>query len=539
MDEMKDPITLDFTATQAPAEDAPVGQKALDSERPPVRVVLLALDQGKFDSQRSLDELAALAEANGMQAVATVCQKRSTPEAATLLGEGKVEEARLVCLNTDAEAAIFDGELTGSQIRNLSAALQVEVLDRTMLILEIFRARATTNEGKLQTELATLKYRMPRLQGLGEALSRQGGGGGGGGGARRGAGETKLELDRRYLRSRIEKLESRLKELEKRRGETRRARQKNGVPVISLVGYTNVGKSSLTNALCGAEIFEADMLFATLDPTARKCTLPSGLQVILVDTVGFVSRLPHDLVDAFKSTLEEAACSDIILKIADASDSEAAEQLSVTDEVLNDLGCGDIPQVTVYNKCDRTGVAPYDPDVLLVSAKTGYGLDSLLAKIDEILAHRVRTIEVLLPYDKLALADVFRTRGSVLAEEYRENGVYYKATVKVDDLGCGDIPQVTVYNKCDRTGVAPYDPDVLLVSAKTGYGLDSLLAKIDEILAHRVRTIEVLLPYDKLALADVFRTRGSVLAEEYRENGVYYKATVKVDDLHRFEAYLL
>ena len=409
MDEMKDPITLDFTATQAPAEDAPVGQKALDSERPPVRVVLLALDQGKFDSQRSLDELAALAEANGMQAVATVCQKRSTPEAATLLGEGKVEEARLVCLNTDAEAAIFDGELTGSQIRNLSAALQVD-------------------------ELATLKYRMPRLQGLGEALSRQGGGGGGGGGARRGAGETKLELDRRYLRSRIEKLESRLKELEKRRGETRRARQKNGVPVISLVGYTNVGKSSLTNALCGAEIFEADMLFATLDPTARKCTLPSGLQVILVDTVGFVSRLPHDLVDAFKSTLEEAACSDIILKIADASDSEAAEQLSVTDEVLNDLGCGDIPQVTVYNKCDRTGVAPYDPDVLLVSAKTGYGLDSLLAKIDEILAHRVRTIEVLLPYDKLALADVFRTRGSVLAEEYRENGVYYKATVKVDDL---------------------------------------------------------------------------------------------------------
>ena len=416
-------IDLDFGTT---------AQKQQDGEKLPV--VLLALDQGKYDMARSLDELRALADANGMEAVAEVTQKRATPEAATLLGEGKVAEARLVCQNLNAAAAIFDGELTGSQIRNLSAALQVEVLDRTMLILEIFRARATTNEGKLQTELATLRYQLPRLQGLGESLSRQGGGGGGGGGARRGAGETKLELDRRYLRSRIEKLEGRLKELEKRRGETRRARQKNGVPVISLVGYTNVGKSSLTNALCGAEIFEADMLFATLDPTARKCTLPSGLQVILVDTVGFVSRLPHDLVDAFKSTLEEAACSDIILKIADASDSEAAEQLSVTDEVLNDLGCGDIPQVTVYNKCDRTGVAPYDPDVLLVSAKTGYGLDSLLAKIDEILAHRVRTIEVLLPYDKLALADVFRTRGSVLAEEYRENGVYYKATVKVDDL---------------------------------------------------------------------------------------------------------
>ena len=404
-------------------------------ETPPTKVILLALDQGLWDCERSLNELAALCEANHMEAVASVTQKRQTPETGIVLGSGKLEEAAAAAAELGAECAVFDGELTGSQIRNISTALGgMEVIDRTMLILEIFRSRAVTNEGKLQTELALLRYRLPRLQGMGESLSRQGGGGGGGGGARRGAGETKLELDRRYLRSRIEKLESRLKELEKRRGETRRARQKNGVPVISLVGYTNVGKSSLTNALCGAEIFEADMLFATLDPTARKCTLPSGLQVILVDTVGFVSRLPHDLVDAFKSTLEEAACSDIILKIADASDSEAAEQLSVTDEVLNDLGCGDIPQVTVYNKCDRTGVAPYDPDVLLVSAKTGYGLDSLLAKIDEILAHRVRTIEVLLPYDKLALADVFRTRGSVLAEEYRENGVYYRATVKVDDL---------------------------------------------------------------------------------------------------------
>ena len=404
-------------------------------ETPPTKVILLALDQGLWDCERSLAELSALCEANHMEAVAEVTQKRQTPETGIVLGSGKLEEAAAAAAELGAECAVFDGELTGSQIRNISTALGgMEVIDRTMLILEIFRSRAVTNEGKLQTELALLRYRLPRLQGMGESLSRQGGGGGGGGGARRGAGETKLELDRRYLRSRIEKLESRLKELEKRRGETRRARQKNGVPVISLVGYTNVGKSSLTNALCGAEIFEADMLFATLDPTARKCTLPSGLQVILVDTVGFVSRLPHDLVDAFKSTLEEAACSDIILKIADASDSEAAEQLSVTDEVLNDLGCGDIPQVTVYNKCDRTGVAPYDPDVLLVSAKTGYGLDSLLAKIDEILAHRVRTIEVLLPYDKLALADVFRTRGSVLAEEYRENGVYYKATVKVDDL---------------------------------------------------------------------------------------------------------
>ena len=436
MDEMKDPITLDFTATQAPAEDAPVGQKALDSERPPVRVVLLALDQGKFDSQRSLDELAALAEANGMQAVATVCQKRSTPEAATLLGEGKVEEARLVCLNTDAEAAIFDGELTGSQIRNLSAALQVEVLDRTMLILEIFRARATTNEGKLQTELATLKYRMPRLQGLGEALSRQGGGGGGGGGARRGAGETKLELDRRHVHARIDALAEKLAEMEKRRGESRKARAKTGMPVVSLVGYTNVGKSSLMNALCGPSVAEADMLFATLDPTSRKLVLPSGMAVLLVDTVGFVSRLPHNLVEAFKSTLEEAAWSDVIVRVADAGDEQREEQLSVTDEVLDGLDCADIPRLTVYNKCDKPNTLSFDPDILLTSAKTGYGLDKLLQKLDEVLSDRVHTLKVLLPYDKLGLAAPMRERGSVQAEEYRENGLYLEGIVKTEDLHC-------------------------------------------------------------------------------------------------------
>ena len=402
-------------------------------ERRP-RVVLLALDQGKFDARRSLDELTALAEADGMEVAAEVVQRRQTPEAGTLLGEGKVAEARLVCMNTGAEIAVFDGELTGSQLRNLSAALQVEVIDRTMLILEIFRSRAATNEGKLQTELALLRYQLPRLQGLGESLSRQGGGGGGGGGARRGAGETKLELDRRHIDRRIEHLEGKLKELEKRRGETRRDRRKNNVPVVALVGYTNVGKSSLMNALCGAEIFEADMLFATLDPTARKLTLPSGLTVILVDTVGFVSRLPHHLVEAFKSTLEEAAYADVIIKVADAADGEAMAQLAVTDEVLDSLNCGDIPQLVVYNKCDLEGAVSFDPAVLLTSAKTGRGLPELLARLDEVLAHRVRTIEVLLPYDTLSLAELMRSRGSIAEEEYRPEGLYCRGTVRVDDL---------------------------------------------------------------------------------------------------------
>lgn len=403
-------------------------------ETPPTPTLLLALDQGAFDCERSLKELAALCEANHMQAVGEVVQKRSTPETGTVLGSGKLEEARLAAEQLGAECAVFDGELTGSQLRNISAAVGIEVIDRTMLILEIFRSRAVTNEGKLQTELALLKYRLPRLQGMGESLSRQGGGGGGGAGARRGAGETKLELDRRHLHQRIEHLEGKLREMEKRRGETRRARKKNNVPVIALVGYTNVGKSSLMNALCGPSVAEADMLFATLDPTSRKLVLPSGMAVLLVDTVGFVSRLPHNLVEAFKSTLEEAAWSDVIVQVADASDPQREEQLAVTAQVLDSLDCADIPRLTVYNKCDKPGAAAFDPGILLTSAKTGLGLGHLLARLDELLSDRVRTIKVLLPYDALGLAAPLRDRGSVQTEEYRPDGLYLEAIAKREEL---------------------------------------------------------------------------------------------------------
>ena len=400
----------------------------------PIPVLLLALDLGEYDAERSLDELAALAEADGMEAVASVLQRRAAPEAATMLGEGRLEEARMYCQNLDIQCAIFDGELTGSQIRNLSEILDVEVMDRTMLILDIFQRRAVTNEGKLQTELALQRYRLPRLTGLGLVLSRQGGGGAGGGGARRGAGESKLELDRRHVHQRIEALERRLKEMEARRSETRRARQKSGIPIISFVGYTNVGKSSLLNALCGADVLEADMLFATLDPTTRRTALPSGLPVVMVDTVGFVSRLPHHLVNAFKSTLEEAAFSDVIVKVADASDPMREDQLAVTDEVLESLGCSDIPQLTVYNKCDKTGAVSFDPDILLTSAKTRRGLDDLLAALDKALAHRMRPVKVLLPYDKLGLAEPMRTGGSIFVEDYRQEGVYFEGLTKTSDL---------------------------------------------------------------------------------------------------------
>ena len=386
-------------------------------ETPPTKVILLALDQGLWDCERSLNELAALCEANHMEAVASVTQKRQTPETGIVLGSGKLEEAAAAAGELGAECAVFDGELTGSQIRNISTALGgMEVIDRTMLILEIFRSRAVTNEGKLQTELALLRYRLPRLQGMGESLSRQGGGGGGGGGARRGAGETKLELDRRHVHARIDALAEKLAEMEKRRGESR--------------------KASLMNALCGPSVAEADMLFATLDPTSRKLVLPSGMAVLLVDTVGFVSRLPHNLVEAFKSTLEEAAWSDVIVRVADAGDDQREEQLAITDEVLDGLDCADIPRLTVYNKCDKPNALNFDPDILLTSAKTGYGLDALLKKLDELLSDRVHTIRVLLPYDKLGLAAPMRERGSVQVEEYREDGLYLEGIVKTEDLHC-------------------------------------------------------------------------------------------------------
>ena len=406
-----------------------------ENQQPFTRILLLALDLGQYDMDRSLEELTALAQANRMEVVAQIVQKRDAPETGTVLGAGKLEEARLYAMNLEAEAAVFDGELTGSQIRNLSDALGIEVLDRTMLILEIFRSRAVTGEGKLQTGLALLRYRLPRLQGLGQALSRQGGGGGGTAGARRGSGESQLELDRRHVRHRIESLEEKLREMEKRRGENRRARQKSGVPVVALVGYTNVGKSSLMNALCGeGTVLAKDMLFATLDPTARQLSLPSGLNVILVDTVGFVSRLPHHLVRAFRSTLEEAAFADVIVMVADATDPAREEQLAVTEQVLNDLDCQDIPRLVVYNKADRAGAVAFDPSVLLTSARTGRGLDQLLKALDEKLGSRVRRVKVLLPYDKLSLLDVFRREGSVISEEYQAEGVAVEGILPADRL---------------------------------------------------------------------------------------------------------
>ena len=389
------------------------------------RTALFAADCGDRDLERSLAELRALAESAEMEPLLEITQKRASPDPGCYLGEGRLAEARQLCADNDVELCVFDDELTGTQIKNLEDLLGLPVLDRTGLILDIFAARAVTNDGKLQTELAALQYRLPRLAGLRDGLSRQGGGGAGGGGARRGAGESKREYDRRHRRRRIELIEQKLAAIEQRRAQTRRSRSRSAVPVIALVGYTNVGKSSLLNRICGAEVEARDQLFATLDPTARKATLPSGQNVIFVDTVGFVSRLPHGLVEAFKSTLEEASFADIVLRVADISDPMRDEQLKVTAEVLAEIGAADNETATVYNKCDRVHLAAWDG--FAVSAATGEGIPELLAWLDDKLASRVAEVELLLPYDKLALAASLRQGGSVLAEEYREKGVYFKA----------------------------------------------------------------------------------------------------------------
>lgn len=389
-----------------------------------MNVVLFGLDLGAYDMDKSMDELAALAQANHMVAVARLVQKRDVPESATYLGEGRLAEGRLLCMNLGAECAIFDAELSGSQIRNLEQILEVPVMDRTMLILEIFKNRAVTNEGKLQTELATLRYRLPRLAGLGESLSRQGGGGAGGGGARRGAGESKLEYDRRHVRRRIEALSQRLEEMERRREQTRKSRRKSGVPVVALVGYTNAGKSTLFNRLTGADVYVQNQLFATLDSVSRPVSLPHGAKALLVDTVGFIRKLPHEVVEAFHATLEEARLADVLVLVSDGADPQLLSRRRTVGEVLDSLGATEAPRIDALNKCDLLSPsADTLPGALPISAATGQGLDDLLAAVENALDAGTEEVSLLVPFARYALADKLRRLGSVLSQEHTAEGV--------------------------------------------------------------------------------------------------------------------
>lgn len=389
------------------------------------RAILIGADTGEYDAESSMDELSELAKTAGAEELARVLQKREAYEPATVIGEGKLAEVKELCGSLGAELLIFDCELTASQIRNVEDETDVRVIDRTMLILDIFAGRAVSREGKLQVELAQLKYRLPRLMGIGASLSRLGGGIG-----TRGPGETQLETDRRHIRRRIDKLSAELKELEERRGYARDRRKKDSVQVGAIVGYTNAGKSTLLNLLTDADVLAEDKLFATLDPTSRAIELPDGRSLLLVDTVGLIRRLPHHLVEAFKSTLEEAACADIIIHVCDVSDPEAAEKADVTLKTLADLGAAEIPVVTVLNKCDLlTENIPEDDSTVKISAKKAQGIDRLLKVVAANLPETAKRMKLLLPYDKAGFTAKLRENGKVFTEEYTETGVLVDALV--------------------------------------------------------------------------------------------------------------
>lgn len=394
--------------------------------------LLVSVDTGEFDAEVSIDELEELAHTAGAEVVGKVIQKKEAPEKATFVGVGKLAEIIAFCEAQDVDLLIFDSELSPSQQRNLEKLTKVRVIDRTMLILDIFAARARTSEGKLQVELAQLKYSLPRLAGQGIALSRLGGGIG-----TRGPGETKLESDKRHIRRRIDKLQEELKALEKRRNQMRKRREKDGVQTVAIVGYTNAGKSTLMNALTNAGVLAENKLFATLDPTSRGLTLPDGRQVMLVDTVGLIRRLPHKLVEAFKSTLEEAAEATVILNVCDASDEHSAEHLEVTRKLLNELGCEGKPIISVMNKCDLVGdiyAMPTFGKTVMISAKEQKGFDELLDAVLKELPPTRRKAELLIPFAAGAMAARIRNEGVVEEEEYRPEGLYMRAIVEMSLL---------------------------------------------------------------------------------------------------------
>ncbi len=400
-----------------------------ENSREQEKALLVSVDTGDFDAEVSIDELAELADTAGAVVVGKVIQKREAPEKATFVGIGKLTEIISFCHNENTDLIIVDSELSPSQQRNLEKLTGVRVIDRTMLILDIFAMRARTAEGKLQVELAQLRYQLPRLAGQGTSLSRLGGGIG-----TRGPGETKLESDKRHIRRRIQKLEEELQALEKRRNQMRKRREKDGVQTVAIVGYTNAGKSTLMNALTDAGVLAQNKLFATLDPTSRALILPDGRQVMLIDTVGLIRRLPHKLVEAFKSTLEEAAAATVILNVCDASDEHAAEHLEVTKNLLKELGCEDKPIISVMNKCDKVGdiySMPTFGKTVMISALNKRGFDELLDAVLRELPPTRKQAEFMIPFSAGAFAARIRKEGVVHGEEYRAEGLYMKATVDV------------------------------------------------------------------------------------------------------------
>ena len=396
-----------------------------ENEVRPERAFLVSVDTGEFDAEASMSELYELTESAGARPVGAMIQKREKPDGATCIGSGRLEDLKEVCQSQEIDLIIFDCELSPTQIRNLEFETEVRIIDRTMLILDIFASRARSREGKLQVELAQLKYLLPRLTGKGAAMSRLGGGIG-----TRGPGESKLETDRRHIRRRLESLREQLAQVEQHRNQLRRRREKEGIITAAIVGYTNAGKSTLMNTLTDAGVLAEDKLFATLDPTSRALKLPNGVSVMLIDTVGLVRRLPHHLVEAFHSTLEEAALADMILNVCDASSPEAQVHLEVTRKLLADLGCTGRPVIPVMNKCDLVPSLldiPMIGNAVRISAKTGEGIGDLLAAVEENLPVSLRRVCLLLPFDQAGLVAQIRKDHVLYQEEYRPDGIFVSA----------------------------------------------------------------------------------------------------------------
>ncbi len=434
---MSEPDAESVTCTLPPADE--------NSER----AVLIGIYTGtegdsQAEAEASLAELGSLAEAAGASVVLQALQKRARPEAATLAGSGKLEELRTAALERDATLLIFDNELSGSQIRNIEKLTGMKVIDRTLLILDIFARRAQSREGRLQVELAQQTDRLSRLTGMGLALSRLGGGIG-----TRGPGETQLESDRRHILRRIRVLRQELDRISDRRDRTRERRRSESIRSVAIVGYTNAGKSTLMNRLCDSDVLVMDQVFATLDPTARKIRLPDQQVVLAVDTVGFIRRLPHGLVDAFRATLEEVTECDIIVQVIDVSDPDAEQHLSVVENILTELSAAEKPRILVLNKLDQVTGGP-DPSLVAkfnqirgrpaertvaISALSGAGLDSLLTAISELTRGRPVAVQLLLPFAETAWVDYIRRFGRIMSLQHEADGIHIAAEIDPARLG--------------------------------------------------------------------------------------------------------
>lgn len=406
-----------------------------DNSEKKERFILAGVHTGRTDAlndttDESLDELNELVKTAGGEVIGVLLQNRAELESATYMGEGKLEELGELVSNMDADAVVFDDELSPVQMRNITDALGCKVLDRSMLILDIFAMRARSGEGKLQVELAQLKYRLPRLRGFGTEMSRTGAGIG-----TRGPGETRLESDRRHIRRRISALEDEIKEMKKHRSLIRSRRKKDGVITAAIVGYTNAGKSTLLNTLTDAGILAEDKLFATLDPTARSIVLEDNRRIMLVDTVGFIRKLPHHLIEAFKSTLEEAVVADFLIHVIDASDAEMDNHIKVVNSVLADIGASGKRVISVYNKIDAVKTVSdlaaigNEPHSVLISAKEGLHIDKLMAAVSDTAPGKKQRVRAIIPYSEGALVSELHESQKVISEEYTSGGTLMELMV--------------------------------------------------------------------------------------------------------------